>query len=198
MFNIRFADGNDAIEILDIYAPYVSYTPVTFECEVPRNYEMKRRINTVRNTHPWLVCETDGIIAGYAYAYKLSDRSAYDWSAELSVYIREDYQRCNIASALYFALIEILKMQGFCTAFAKITIPNEKSVAFHTAFGFMTTGVLHNSGYKLGQWNDVAIMEKSLVSEYPKTPSKITPITEIDNDKAKEIFTKAAKIIKVR
>ncbi len=198
MFKIRFAEGNDAIEILDIYSPYVSFTSVTFECDVPRNYEMKRRINTVKNTHPWLVCETDGVIAGYAYAHKLSERSAYEWSTELSVYIREDYQRCNIASALYFALIEILKMQGFCTAFAKITIPNEKSVAFHTAFGFMTTGILHNSGFKLGHWHDVASMEKSLVAEYPKSPRKITPITEIDLDKANEIFAKAEKIIRVR
>ena len=142
MLKIRFATDRDALGIRDIYAPYVALTSVTFEYDAPRPAEMKRRINSTCGKYPYLVCESDGEIAGYAYAHPFFTRAAYAWDAELSVYIRDDYQRCNIASALYYAVIELLKKQGFCNAFALVTVPNEKSLAFHTAFGFTTVGVL--------------------------------------------------------
>ena len=198
MFTIRIANENDAFGILDIYSPYVTHSPVTFECDIPRPFEMKRRINTVNNKYPWLGCEKDGMIAGYAYACEFSSRSAFDWCAELSVYIREDYQRCNIASALYYALIELLKKQGFCTAFARITFPNEKSIAFHNAFGFIEAGHLHNAGYKLGAWHDIKILEKSLIESYNSAPKTIIPITKIDKKDMEPLFRMAEKIIRER
>ncbi|MBR5528364.1 MAG: N-acetyltransferase [Clostridia bacterium] len=198
MFKIRFAVENDAIDILDIYSPYVQYSSVTFECEVPRSFEMQRRINMVNNTYPWVVCEKDGKVAGYAYAHSFAERAAYNWSVELSVYIREDCQRCNMASALYYAVIELLKLQGFCTAFARITVPNEKSVAFHNAFGFSEAGRLHNAGYKLGAWHDVLIMEKPMAESFSRAPSQIKPITQIDKELSEDLFVKAEKIIRER
>lgn len=198
MFTIRFATENDALGILDIYSPYVSLSSVTFECDVPRPFEMQRRINTINNTYPWLVCEVNGIVTGYAYASQLFSRAAYVWDAELSVYIRDDYQRCNIASALYYAVIELLKKQGFCSAFARITVPNEKSVAFHSAFGFTEAGHLHNAGFKLGEWHDVKILEKPLIDSFEQYPKTITPITEINMKEAETLFRKAEKIIKKR
>ena len=196
MFNIRFANGNDAFGILDIYSPYVAFSSVTFECDVPRPYEMRRRINTINNIYPWLVCVKGEQIAGYAYASQLFSRAAYAWDAELSVYIRDDCQRCNIASALYYSLIELLKKQGFCNVFARITVPNEKSIAFHKAFGFAEAGHLHNAGFKLGEWHDVKILEKPLLDSFEYYPNDITPITEIDLAEAEAIFRKAEKIIR--
>ena len=198
MFNIRLANENDVFGMLEIYAPYVTHSSVTFECEVPRTYEMKRRVNTVINKYPWLICEKDGMIAGYAYAQEFSKREAYSWAAEVSVYIKEDYQRCNIASALYYALIELLKKQGFCTAFARITVPNEKSLAFHNAFGFIEAGHLHNAGYKLGDWHDVMKLEKSLIETYTSAPKDIIPITELDKNETEALFRMAEKIIRER
>lgn len=198
MFKIRFATENDALGILDVYSPYVSFSSVTFECEVPRPFEMQRRINTVTNKYPWLVCEKDGVIAGFAYAQDFFVREAYSWDAELSVYIREDFQRCNIASALYFALLEILKTQGFCAAFAKITMPNDKSISFHSAFGFSEAGHLTHAGYKLGEWHDVKILEKLLIEDYSCPPKDIVPITQINKDLTAILFMKAERIIRER
>ena len=198
MFNIRIANENDVFGMIEIYSPYVTHSSVTFECEVPRTYEMQRRVNTVINKYPWLICEKDGMIAGYAYAHEFSKREAYSWAAEVSVYIKEDYQRCNIASALYYALIELLKKQGFCTAFARITVPNEKSLAFHNAFGFIEAGHLHNAGYKLGDWHDVKILEKSLIESYTSAPKDIIPITELDKAETESLFRMAEKIIRER
>ena len=197
MLKIRFATDLDAIGVHDIYAPYVAFTSVTFEYDTPRPFEMKRRINSIRNKYPYLVCEADdGRIAGYAYAHNFFTRAAYAWDAELSVYIHDDFQRCNIASALYYAVIELLKMQGFCNVFARVTVPNEKSLAFHTAFGFSTVGVLHNAGYKLNEWHDVTILEKALRDDWNHAPHEIVPITSIPQADAKKIFSNADKIIR--
>ena len=198
MFKIRFANENDALGILDVYSPYVTFTSVTFECDLPRPFEMQRRINSVTNKYPWLVCEKDGVIAGFAYAQDFFVREAYSWDAELFVYIREDYQRCNIASALYFALLEILKTQGFCAAFAKITVPNDKSIAFHNAFGFSEVGHLSNACHKLGEWHDVKILEKPLLDDYSMPPKDIIPISQINQDHTAILFLKAERIIRER
>ncbi len=198
MFKIRFADENDALGILDIYSPYVTFSSVTFECEVPRPFEMQRRINSVTNKYPWLICEHDGVIAGYAYANKFYGREAYAWDAELSVYIKESFQRCNIASALYYAIIEILKKQGFCVVFAKITMPNDKSLSFHSAFGFTEVGHLKNAGYKLSEWHDVKILEKPLLESYDKPPKDITLVCDIEHEFSEKVFRNAEKIIRER
>ena len=85
---------------------------------------------------------------GYAYASKHRERAAYQWSADLSVYIDSDYHRKHIGTVLYTKLLDVLKKQGFHTAFAGVTMPNLKSEEFHLALGFCTLGVFHNVGYK--------------------------------------------------
>ena len=116
---IRLATPADGEALLDIYKWYIENTLSSF---------------------PWLVCEVDGVAAGYAYASKHRERAAYQWSADLSIYVDENYHRRYIAKALYKALEDILKLQGYYTVFAGVTIPNPKSEAFHTAYGFETIG----------------------------------------------------------
>lgn len=202
MNKIRFVNPNDAIEILNIYSPFILKTPITFECEVPRPYEMRRRISSVSIKFPWLVCEIDGSIAGYAFASDAKQKGAYRWNTEVAVYIREDFQRCNIASALYYAVIEFLKLQGYYNVFAYITVPNDKSEHFHTAFGFSKAGEMTRWGYKLGKWYNVAIYEKQLrtITDADNCPEPPTPksITEVDEELAEKIFENAIKIVRIK
>src|SRR6185436_1470712 len=136
MGSIRLATPADAKAILDIYAPYIQNTSFTFETEVPSTEEFAKRIETYLLNWPWLVCEIGGKIAGYAYATRHRERTAYQWCTESSVYIHDDHQRTGIARALYTALFEILKKQGFRNVYAVINLPNEKSVNFHESCGF--------------------------------------------------------------
>ena len=153
---IRFADTSDAAAILGIYEEYIRNTRVTFEIEVPTLAEFSERMERITGQFPWLVCEIDGEIAGYAYGSKHGERAAYRWSADLSVYINEKYHRRGIATALYKALTEILRRQGYFTVYAGVSTPNLKSEAFHEAFGFRNLGEFKNVGYKLGAWCGVA------------------------------------------
>ena len=72
----------DAKELLEIYAPYVTDTAISFEYEVPSVEEFEERIRTISAILPYIKAVEDGKIIGYAYAGKFKGRKAYDWSVE--------------------------------------------------------------------------------------------------------------------
>jgi len=162
MLTIRNATPTDAEAILAIYAPYITDSCISFETEVPAITEFTARIEHVIPNYPYLVCEVDGKVVGYAYVSQHRERTAYKYSADVSVYIAPEYHWQGIGRALYTKLFELMREQGFYTAIAGITLPNEKSVGLHKALGFKEVGVYHNVGYKFGKWLDVLWMEKPL------------------------------------
>ncbi|HVT86653.1 MAG TPA: GNAT family N-acetyltransferase, partial [Chitinophagaceae bacterium] len=125
---IRLATATDAEGILNIYGPYVLHTSFTFETELPSVPDFAKRINDYLKNWPWLVCEVNGMIAGYAYGGKYRERTAYQWCVESSIYIHDDFQKAGVGRALYETLIAIFKQQGFRNVYAVINLPNEKSV----------------------------------------------------------------------
>ena len=194
---IRFASPDDAEAILSIYAPYVISSPVTFETTVPRVYDFKRRIAANAASLPFLVCEADGKIAGYAYAVNQKFGAAFSWNTCLYVYISNEYQRCNIASALYLAILSLLKAQEYRKVLALVTSSNSVSEAFHNAFGFEKVGTVKKAGYKLGRWHSVSIFEKQISdSDAPPCPTK--SIAELDPAFCERNFKTCAKIIRFR
>ena len=159
---IRPAVLADAAGILQVYSPYIKNTVITFETEVPEIEEFTARIETIKNKYPYLVCESGGNIIGYAYASKHGERSAYKYSVDVSIYVDPDHQQKGIGKALYSNLFEALKAYDLYTAYASITLPNEKSIRLHKAFGFHEIGTCHNVGYKNGRWLDLIWLEKPL------------------------------------
>ena len=87
-FVIRKATENDAESLLKIYEPYITNTTITFEYDVPTAEAFADRIRETAAAFPYLVCECDGVIMGYAYAHRIRERAAYDWDAELSIWHR--------------------------------------------------------------------------------------------------------------
>lgn len=179
---IRFAAPKDASGILSVYAPFIKDTAVSFETVVPTIAEFEKRIETISESFPYLVCENDGNIVGYAYASAHRERAAYQWSVDLSIYIDPAYHRKRVATALYTALLALLKQQGYHAAFAGITVPNSASESFHKAFGFREVGIFENVGYKLGQWRDVKWMQLDLCEDKsaPDTPLSIRELLQTD------------------
>jgi phosphinothricin acetyltransferase len=193
---IRTAKASDAASVLKIYAPYIENTSYTFETEVPTIDSFKERINTYLQSWPWLVCEIDGVIAGYAYGSKHRERVAYQWSVESSVYVHDDFQRAGVARALYTALIEILKLQGFRNLYAVINLPNDKSVSFHEKLGFEYFATYQNVGYKLGKWKNVGWWQLQL-NEYSMEPLPPVKFSEMEKQSVRSIFEKASEYLKV-
>ncbi len=195
---IRLATVEDAGAILDIYKVYIENTRVTFEIEVPTVEAFRERMVRIMESFPWIVCEIDGKIVGYAYGSRHGERAAYRWSADLSVYVHEDYHRYGLGTALYTALLELLRKQGYYTAYAGVSTPNPKSEAFHTAFGFRNLGEFKNAGYKLGGWCGVSWYELVL-NEYVDEPEEAITIGKLgQKEKFDEIFAKAERLVCVK
>jgi L-amino acid N-acyltransferase YncA len=149
------ARPEDSAAMLDIYAPYVRDTSLTFEVEVPTIQQFAERISSYMKEFPWIVYEVDGKIVGYAYASRYRERIAYQWSVECSVYIDPSYQKRKLGQVLYQKLFEILKLQEFRNVYAVINLPNEPSVTLHERMGFKWFATYEKVGYKLGRWKNV-------------------------------------------
>lgn len=179
---IRLAQETDANAITDIYAPIVANSHRSFEQAPPTDAEMAERIQGTLPTRPWLVCEHDGEILGYAYASPHNKRGAYQWSVDVSVYVAESWRRRGIASGLYESLCSVLDHQGYVNAYAIIVLPNPESVTFHESMGFERVGVYENVGFKDGKWRDVGhwayrIQETSGAPTAPTSLEAIDPAT---------------------
>lgn len=176
---IRLAEKRDVPGILEIYAPFILDTPVTFEEIVPDEASFWERIQGIMAELPYLVCEIDGRIAGYAYASGYRSRASYRWTKEVSVYVHPDFRRKRVAHALYASLNEMVRYQGIANLLAIITMPNEPSVTFHEHLGYVKCGEFSKVGYKLNQWQNVGWFELFLQDENQAPKERILPLNEI-------------------
>ena len=192
-FTIREAAESDAAALLDIYAPYIRETAITFEYDVPAAEEFAARIGDIARTHPYLVCERDGKPVGYAYAHRIRERAAYDWAAELSVYLAPAAQGQGAGTALYRCLIELLAMQNLRILYGCVTLPNEKSERLHEKLGFAPVGVWHGAGWKFGRWHDVGWLEKRLGGDGAAQP--VIPFPQLDGQKIQECLDRYTEML---
>lgn len=160
----------DAEALLEIYAPYVERTAISFEYTVPSAEEFRERIARISAKYPYIQAVDDsGAVLGYAYAGEFKSRMAYQWNVETTVYVRSGCRRQGVGRALYRALEESLRGMGICNMNACIAFtprPDEyltnDSMRFHECMGFTLAGTFHGSGYKFGRWYDMIWMEKAI------------------------------------
>jgi phosphinothricin acetyltransferase len=177
---LRLATPADASSVRRIYAPYVEETAITFATTVPGVEALEAKISDCLSQYPWLVCERDGRVRGYAYAGPLRKRDAYQWTVELSVYVEDGSQREGVGRRLYEALLDLLTAQGYASAYGVVTLPNPASVAFHERFGFERVGRFDDVGFKQGAWHDVGWWRKRL--DAPAAPDAPRPLPELSDD----------------
>ena len=177
--HIRFAnEEKDAPGLLAVYEQYID-TSITFETDLPDASAFAGRIRDIRQAYPYLVLEDGERILGYAYAHRARDRAAYDWFAELSVYLSRDCVGRGLGRRLYGLLLDLLALQNVRTVMGCVTLPNAASEALHTSLGFRLAGVSRAVGYKAGAWHDVAWFEKAL-GPYDTFPAPLLPFPEVD------------------
>ena len=189
---IRIGTPADAAAVKRIYDPMVIETAISFEEKPPRLETIAERMREIQAVYPWLVCERHDEVIGYAYAGRYAARAAYRWSVEASIYIDTQARRLGIGRALYTALFDVLRLQGYYRCFAGVTLPNAASVGLHESLGFTPVGVYHASGHKLGQWHDVGWWELGL---HPTEGSPASPVDfpSLVRDRPKDVAAAFAK-----
>lgn len=180
---IRLAEQADGAACADIYRPIVETTAISFETEAPSSAEMARRIGAALPRFPWLVATESDQLLGYVYASAHRERAAYRWSVDVTAYMAETARRRGVGRKLYLTLFDLLRRQGYRSAFAGITLPNAASVGLHEAVGFEHLGVYKDVGYKLGGWHPVGWWRLALnVSQ--DAPVEPLPLAQLRQDSA--------------
>jgi phosphinothricin acetyltransferase len=162
---IRDATEADLPALTAIYAHHVRTGTGTFEEEPPDEAEMAARLARIQGKGwAWLVAEAhEGTILGYAYYAQFRDRSAYRFTAEDAIYVRDDVRGQGVGKALVAVLLERAEAAGFRQIFAVIGDgENAGSIGLHASLGFRQVGVMKSAGVKFGEWLDVVLMQRAL------------------------------------
>jgi L-amino acid N-acyltransferase YncA len=161
---IRPAVPADAAGCAAVYAPYVTDSCISFEYEAPTAADFAKRMAA---SHVWLVAEDDGAIVGYAYASRHRDRSAYDWAADVAIYIAASHHGRGMGRRLYEELLGPVRERGLRVLCAGVALPNDASDGLHRAMGFEEVGVYRRIGWKDGRWHDVRWWQLHLGDDGP-------------------------------
>ena len=185
---IRPARREDAGACRLIYAPYVEKTAITFDYDVPSEEAFCGRMLRTGDVYPFLVADCSGTIAGYACCGVFKDRRAYDWSAEMTVYVRQDMHGMGIGRLLYEKLEKVCREMHLLNLNACIAKPKgddpyltDASERFHARMGYRQVGIFHDSGYIFGRWYDMVWMEKML-GDHPEKPEEIIKFPDLSEE----------------
>ena len=160
---IREAEKKDFSAIVEIYNYYIRSTVISFEEDEIDVHEILSRINKVKSAGLcWLVYQQNERIAGYAYASKWNQRSAYRNTVEVSVYLDPQRVGTGFGTKLYDELFRRLKDKSIHVAIAGIALPNPESVRLHERFGMEKVAHYTEVGYKFGRWVDVGYWQVQL------------------------------------
>ena len=189
---IRFVQEKDIERILEIYSYYIENTTITFEYFTPSYDEFKKRVFKIKEKYPFLVFENENKVYGYTYASNYYERLAYSWDCELSIYIDNNFIGKGIGKKLYQTIIDIIDLQGYYNVYARISIPNEKSLNIHKNLGFKVDGITKNTGFKHNKWIDIINLSKQIKEySYPKNfPISINNININDLEKILKKYIK--------
>lgn len=162
--DVRPARPSDIPEIAAIYAWHVLHGTGTFEEVPPSVEEMEERFaDIIRRGGAWLSATDATGVVGYAYFAPYHSRSAYRFTVEDSIYVREDQRGRGIGRALLARLIGAARAAGRRQMVAVIgDASNAASIALHRSLGFIEAGRLFGVGFKFGRPLDVVFMQRAL------------------------------------
>jgi phosphinothricin acetyltransferase len=175
---IMLADEAALPRIVDIMNWAAEHTVANFAIE-PEPLEMWADAwHRTHRFHPWFVARTDDGIIGFAKSSPHRVRKAYDWFAEVTVYIDPVFHGKQIGTALYERLLPTLGAQGYTMLLAGIVGGHAASERLHERFGFERCGTFRRAGWKFQQWHDVGYWQKALRdADYVPTP--VRPVAEV-------------------
>lgn len=156
---IRKALAADAEAITAIYNDAICNTTATFDTELKSVENRKEWLEQHSDKYPVLVAVEHETAIGFASMTRWSDRTAYDNTAEISIYIHPDHRNKGIGKQLIKAILEAGRAGGLHCVLSRITQGNDKSIYLHEQNGFRTVGVLKEVGQKFGQLLDVTMMQ---------------------------------------
>ena len=163
MFAIRVATLDDLKAISEIYNEAVLTTVATFDTEPKTDTEQRVWFANHGPRNPVLVAELDGVVVGWASLSEWSKRRAYSDTAEISLYVKQEYRSRGIGKKLLEMIIQEGEKVGLHTVIARIAEGGKESIHLHESVGFRHVGVMREVGRKFGKLLDVYLMQRTFL-----------------------------------
>ena len=160
MLTLRKATIEDLGGITEIYNEAIRNTTATFDTQPKTLEEQKTWFQNHQPNYPVLIAEQDRLVVGWASLSKWSDRCAYSYTAEASIYIKGEYRGKGIGKQLLEAVLQEGKNISLHTVIARIAGENKASMHLFRSEGFKNIGVMREVGRKFGKLLDVYLMQK--------------------------------------
>jgi phosphinothricin acetyltransferase len=177
-YTIRLAEETDLEQFAEIVNHYIETTAINFHDRPQSEEDWEATWQVLHERYPFIVAEKDGVIGGIAYASPWKLRGSYDWTCEVTVYVRAGHERQGLGMALSRRVLDILEKQGYRSIVAVIALPNDASVELHKSLGYEHAGTLKNLGFKLGEWRDVTFWQRNN-GDPAEPPDPIKSVSEV-------------------
>lgn len=157
---IRPYKTEDTQAILAIINHNILHSTALYDYTI-RSYEQQKNIleEKIHKNFPVIVAELKGNVVGFGMYSEFRFREAYKFTVEHSVYVNENFHGKGIGKQLLQELIVLARKQKLHTMIAVIDAENQSSVEFHEKFGFVTAGIVKESGYKFDRWLHSVFMQ---------------------------------------
>lgn len=165
---LRDAAESDLPAIVEIYNATIPSRMVTAELQP---VSVADRLPWFRehtpDEHPIWIWEADARVAGWLSFSRFITRCAYRGTAEVSVYVQEDFRRRGIAAHLLAAALARGPALGFSAFLALIFAHNEPSLRLFARFDFEKWGHLPRVAQLDGIERDLVILGRHLPPAQP-------------------------------
>ncbi len=154
---IRLATSTDCAAIATIYNKYLGIANMNLEPQTRAFYEaiLKKQGDRER----LFVMTLEAELIGWAIIKKYSDRLGYQYTAETSVYLDEDYIGQGLGTYFKKYVISVCKELQYKHLVAKIWASNETSIIYNKKLGYEEVGIQRKIGFVKGEWVDVIILQ---------------------------------------
>jgi L-amino acid N-acyltransferase YncA len=158
----RKANTADAQAIADIWNEGIEDGNATFEIN---NKSRAWTTNWLVDRDPRysvLVADNGNNIAGWLSLNPFSQRDAYRFVADISIYVERNYRGMGIGTAMLDHGILEAKRNNFHKLVLTMIYGNEPAKKLYISRGFTLVGIMHEQGILSNKWFDTEIMEKIL------------------------------------
>jgi len=159
---LRIAKIDDLPVIVDIYNSTVPGRMVTADTEPVSVDDKLAWFNEHNQDRPLWIIEYAGKTCGWVSLQSFYGRPAFNATAEISIYLHENYRGRGIGKTVLRKVIEECPKLKIDTLLAFIFAHNESSIRLFSSFGFEKWGLLPEVANLDGIKRDLVILGKKI------------------------------------
>jgi L-amino acid N-acyltransferase YncA len=149
-------------EVTGIYNYYVLNSTATFHTKPMSSDEMKDLVFFDSPLYKTFIIKRENEICGYCILTQFRKREAYDITAEVTVYLKDDCTARGIGSVAVKYIEDLAKEKGIHVLVASITGDNYPSLRLFEKNGYEKCAYFKEVGVKFDRLLDLVYLQKIL------------------------------------